>query len=68
MIVDWVPIAVAILGSVGGGFLGVKIAVIRLETQMTYVLDEIQALRDAKHYQANMIQNHEARLTFLEQE
>lgn len=65
---DWIPIAVALVGSVGGSYLGVKISVTRLETQMSYVLNEIQSLRDAKHQHANMIQDHEARLSFLERE
>ncbi len=65
---EWLPILAAIMGSIGGGFLGVKIAVTKLETQMTYVLTEIQSLRESRHEHANMIQDHEARLSFLERE
>lgn len=65
---DWIPIAVALVGSVGGGYLGVKIAVSVLQTEMAQVKEEIKSLRESRHQHANLIQDHEARLSFLERD
>lgn len=64
--VDWTQIGLAVGGSVAGAYLGVKVTVTRLETQMAYALDEIKSLREDRHEHANLIQDHEARLHFLE--
>lgn len=63
---DWIPIAVALVGSVGGGYLGVKIAVSVLQTQMSQVLKEIESLRESRHEHAGLIQEHEGRIASLE--
>lgn len=46
--------------------MGVKMAVTRLETQMSNALDEIKELRRVKHEHAGFINEHEMRLTELE--
>lgn len=63
---DWIPIAVALVGSVGGGYLGVKIAVSVLQTEMLQVKEEIRSLRDSRHQHAGLIQEHEGRIASLE--
>lgn len=65
---DWLPIAVAGIGSVGGGYLGVRLAVVALQIEMKAVQEEIKSLRADRHKHANMIQDHEARLSFLERD
>lgn len=66
MFMEWAPIAVAAAGSIAGGYLGVKIAVTRLQTQMETALEEIRSLRDSRHEHANLIQDHEGRIVALE--
>jgi hypothetical protein len=64
----WIAIAVSLIGSVGGAYLGVKLAVTKLQTEMTQVMKEIESLRSSRHQHANLIQDHEARLNFLERQ
>lgn len=63
---DWQQLALTLLGAGVGGFVGVKAAVTRLQTQMEYVLAEIKSLRDDRHKHAGFINEHEHRITSLE--
>lgn len=63
---EWATIAVSVLGSIGGAYYGVRMAITRLQTQMENVLQEIISLRESRHLHAGMIQEHEGRLSALE--
>lgn len=63
---DWIPILVSLVGSVLGGYLGVKIAVAVLQSQMATIKEEVKSLREAKHAHAGMLTEHEMRITTLE--
>lgn len=63
---DWQQLALTLLCAGVGGFIGVKVAVTRLQTQMEGVLKEIESLRKAKHEHANTLGIHEQRIGELE--
>lgn len=62
----WLQFIATLVAAIGGGYLGVKITVAVLQTQMAQVMKEIESLRESRHQHAGMIQEHEARLTMLE--
>lgn len=63
---EWLLPIITIIGSIGGSYIGMKMALTRLETQMNNALDEIKELRRVKHEHAGFINEHEMRLTELE--
>lgn len=63
---EWIPVILTVVGSVSGAWLGVKLTVTRLETQMLMVLKEIESLRDDRHRHAGFITEHEMRITEIE--
>lgn len=63
---DWIPIGVALGGSIAGGYLGVKVTVAVLQTRMSTAEKEIESLRESRHAHAGFIQEHEGRISALE--
>jgi uncharacterized protein YcfJ len=62
----WLQFLLTIIGALGGGYLGVKIALARLETQMAFVLIEIDGLREDTSDHAAEIADHRVRLEYLD--
>lgn len=63
---DWKDVALILLGSGVGGFIGVRVAVAVLQTKVAKIEEEIRLLRQAKHEHAGMLSEHEMRLEALE--
>ncbi len=59
---QWLQITLSVAGAVGGGYMGVKVALARLETQMSFVLQEIARLRENQHEHASAIADLKARV------
>jgi hypothetical protein len=59
---------VGIAGGVIGAFVGVRVAVGRLEERMKVVEHEITLLREAKHSHAGFLTQHELRIENLERD
>jgi hypothetical protein len=71
----WVSPVVALLGSVGGSYFGVTIAVVRLETQQVAMKEEIRILQEHEAAYAGprsgyiqQLQDHERRISVNEAE
>lgn len=63
---EWLFPALSVLGALLGGYLGVKITITRLETQMENVLLRLTALGDRSHSHAQRIQENAMRIAVLE--
>jgi hypothetical protein len=59
---------VGIAGGVIGAFVGVRVAVGRLEERMKVVEHEITLLRESKHSHAGFLTQHELRIENLERD
>jgi uncharacterized protein (AIM24 family) len=69
----WISPVVALVGSVGGSYFGVTIAVVRLETQQIAMKEEIRILQEHEQAYAaprsgyiQQIQDHERRIVVNE--
>jgi hypothetical protein len=59
-------LVVGIFGGLIGAFMGVRVAVGKLETRMGFAEQEIEKLRTAKHEHAGVLTHHELRIENLE--
>jgi hypothetical protein len=64
-------IGIALVGSLGGAYLGVRVALTDLKGRVTYLEREVgissdEGLRGDRHRLANAIQDHETRIHALE--
>lgn len=55
----WLTIAVGLVGSAFGAFVGVKVAIASLKERVSVVEKEIEKLREAKHEHAQFLTRHE---------
>lgn len=65
---QWVPILLTLGSALLGSYLGVKIAVAKLETHVALHSDEIEKLRDARVDHGERLQSHEVRLQYIERQ
>lgn len=69
---DWLlpllSLVIGISGGVIGAFVGVRVAVGRLEERMKVAEHEITLLRKEKHEHANFLTQHEMRIESLERD
>jgi hypothetical protein len=59
---EWLFPALSVAGAIVGGWLGVKITVTRLETQMESVLERLKVLGDRSHSHNDVILTHDAEI------
>ncbi len=65
---DWLWPALSIAGAIMGAWLGVRVTVTRLETQMENVLKRIDALGDRSHEHAQRITETAMKVGVLERQ
>ncbi len=65
-LVPVLSLVVGIAGGVIGAFMGIRVAIGKLEVRVATVEHEVTMLREAKHSHAGVLTQHEFRLESLE--
>ena len=63
---EWLEITVMLLAPALSGYIGVKVGLAVVTSQIADAREEIKALRQAKHDHAGVLTQHEMRLESLE--
>jgi len=64
---SWLWPALSLLGAIGGAYLGVRLHIVKLETEMAGVLERLKLLGERSHAHAQRIHEHGMSLHDLEQ-